>query len=227
MSSAVYFSDVDRTVQARDGETIYETARRGAVRIVGACGGRGTCGSCMVRVNGSRKWERACQLKADGEVSVKIAPRSLARVVRAEAEGGHEVLLLDSAIETRQIAPTAPSLSNPVADDDNAAAGLTMMPEAARALSETLRACGWQAELRLRDGQLIDAVEPGRPLLALAVDLGTTNVAGFLIDLRTGERVSGVGIENPQVGWGADVIARINAAVKDRQAEADLTATIR
>ncbi|MDE3114332.1 MAG: DUF4445 domain-containing protein [Pseudomonadota bacterium] len=227
MSATVYFSDVDRTIQARAGETIYETARRGAVRIVGACGGRGTCGSCMVRVDGGRKWERACQLKADGEVSVKIAPRSLARIVRAEAKGGHEVLPLDSAIVTREVAPKAPSLSFPIADDDNVADGLAMMPETARAMTETLRANGWRAQLRIRDGKLIDAVEPGRPLLALAVDLGTTNVAGFLIDLVTGARVAGFGIENPQVGWGADVITRINAAVKDRQAEAGLTEAIR
>ena len=227
MSSAIYFSDVDRTVESRGAETIYETARRGAVRIVGACGGRGTCGSCMVRVDGGKKWERACQMTASADATVKIAPRSLARIVRAEAKGGHEILPLDCAIETRLVALTAPSLGNPVADGDNAASGLDMTPEAGRALTETLRANGWRAELRIRDGRLIDAVEPGRPLLAMAVDLGTTNVAGFLIDLRTGERVAGFGIENPQTGWGADVIARINAAVRDPQAGADMTAVIR
>ena len=32
------------------GETIYQSARRSGVRIIGACGGRGTCGTCRVHV---------------------------------------------------------------------------------------------------------------------------------------------------------------------------------
>src|SRR5690606_32436303 len=52
-------------------------------------------------------------------------------------------------------------------------------------------------------------------LLGLAVDLGTTNVAGFLIDPHTGTRLASLGIENPQTSWGADVISRINHAMRD------------
>jgi uncharacterized 2Fe-2S/4Fe-4S cluster protein (DUF4445 family) len=48
--------------------------------------------------------------------------------------------------------------------------------------------------------------------LGLAVDLGTTNVAGFLIDLETGKRLASLGLENPQVAWGADLVSRINYA---------------
>jgi len=57
------FAHLDREIATREGETIYQSARRGGVRIIGACGGRGTCGTCMVRVTeGSvdrgrgRKW---------------------------------------------------------------------------------------------------------------------------------------------------------------------------
>ena len=226
MSGAVRFSDVGRTVSTQAGETLYETARRSGVRIVGACGGRGTCGSCMVRVEGSRKWERACQLRLDGDACIEIAPRSLAPVVRAEADGGPESLPLDTTIRTRLVAAAAPTLDRPVADDDNVLAGGGASPSAARALTTILRTSDWTAELRLRDEKLIDAVAPGRPLLGLAVDLGTTNLAGFLVDLRTGERLAGCGIENPQSGWGSDVIARINAA-RDPKSESALTTTIR
>jgi ferredoxin len=44
------FPQLDRAIEARTTETIYQSARRGGVRILGACGGRGTCGSCYVRV---------------------------------------------------------------------------------------------------------------------------------------------------------------------------------
>ena len=228
MSGMLHFSDVDRSAQMRAGESVFECARRSGVRIVGACGGRGTCGSCMVRADGERKWERACQLRIDGDAAIEIAPRSLAPVVRAEAEGGQEILPLDTGIVSRLVEATPPTLANPIADDDSIITGLDVRPDAARALTNLMRANGWRAELRVRENRrLIDAVEPGRPLLGLAVDLGTTNCAGFLIDLRSGERLAGFGIENPQVGWGGDVISRINAAAKDAQAAAELTSVIR
>src|SRR6185369_2149999 len=59
----------------------------------------------------------------------------------------------------------------------------------------------------------IGVAATGSPTLGLAVDLGTTNVAAFLIDLQSGRRVASLAIENPQVAWGADVITRVNHAV--------------
>ena len=47
---ALSFPQLGRTVAARGGETVFQAARRNGVRVVGACGGRGTCGSCMVLV---------------------------------------------------------------------------------------------------------------------------------------------------------------------------------
>ncbi|HLA21283.1 MAG TPA: ASKHA domain-containing protein, partial [Pseudolabrys sp.] len=51
---------------------------------------------------------------------------------------------------------------------------------------------------------------------------GTTNVAGFLVDLQSGARVASLGIENPQVVWGADVISRMNHAMQGSASAADL-----
>jgi uncharacterized 2Fe-2S/4Fe-4S cluster protein (DUF4445 family) len=56
------------------------------------------------------------------------------------------------------------------------------------------------------------------------VDLGTTNAAAFLVDLSSGERLASLGVENPQVAWGADLISRINHAIKDPLAGGELQA---
>jgi ferredoxin len=44
------FAQIDREVQSHAGETIYQAARRSGVRIIGACGGRGTCGTCRILI---------------------------------------------------------------------------------------------------------------------------------------------------------------------------------
>lgn len=48
---------------------------------------------------------------------------------------------------------------------------------------------------------------------AAAFDIGTTTLVGFLLDGRTGELLATASAVNPQVQFGADVIARIEAAL--------------
>jgi len=90
---------------------------------------------------------------------------------------------------------------------------------AARQLPRLLRDGQWSVRARLRGLELIRLCRRRQPDPGLAVDLGTTNVAAFLIDLESGVRLASLGIENPQVAWGADLISRINYAAKNPEAE--------
>jgi uncharacterized 2Fe-2S/4Fe-4S cluster protein (DUF4445 family) len=47
----------------------------------------------------------------------------------------------------------------------------------------------------------------------LAVDVGTTTVAGYLCDLKTGEVITTEAMMNPQVSYGEDVMSRITYAM--------------
>ena len=47
-------------------------------------------------------------------------------------------------------------------------------------------------------------------LLGLAVDVGATKLAGYLVDLETGRTVAKGGVPNPQIAYGEDVISRIS-----------------
>ena len=50
---------------------------------------------------------------------------------------------------------------------------------------------------------------PGTAVLGLAVDLGTTKLAAYLVDLRTGRTLARGGAMNPQIAYGEDVLSRI------------------
>jgi uncharacterized 2Fe-2S/4Fe-4S cluster protein (DUF4445 family) len=232
------FPDLDREAPARSDESIFQSARRNGVRIVGACGGRGTCGTCVVHIvegevelmhaddaaisgeRSAKKWVRACQMRARSDCTVEIAPRSLAPVVRSEVQSGeHEVLPLDPLVTSHDITLIEASLDDPRADAERLAAALPVPFEhidiaAARELSPLLRKSHWALRVRQRGSELIGFAPTGSPTLGLAVDLGTTNAAAFLVDLQSGVRLASLGIENPQVAWGADLISRINYAIQ-------------
>ena len=62
-----------------------------------------------------------------------------------------------------------------------------------------------------RKDEIID-IRPGREgrLFGVAFDVGTTTVVAFLMDLRTGKRLSVKASLNPQIAFGDDVITRIS-----------------
>ncbi len=68
--------------------------------------------------------------------------------------------------------------------------------------------------------EIIAVAATDRPLLGLAVDLGTTKLAAYLVDLETGETLARTGAMNPQIAHGEDVVNRIayaNAGPAARQ----------
>lgn len=242
ISYTLNFPQLAREIPARDSETLFQSARRGGVRIVGACGGRGSCGTCVVRIvagevtdheeeKTGKKWVRACRVRALSDCTLEVAPRSLAVVVRAEADvgGAPEVLCLDTAVRSLDVSLPEATLKDPVADVERVLRALAVPIarvdiSAARQLPGLLRDGDWSVRARLRGLELIGFAPVGSPTLGLAVDLGTTNVAAFLIDLGSGVRLASLGIENPQVAWGADLISRINHAVKNPEAGEELKA---
>jgi uncharacterized 2Fe-2S/4Fe-4S cluster protein (DUF4445 family) len=87
-----------------------------------------------------------------------------------------------------------------------------------RTLPEALRQASWDLSITLTDidaGYTVIRVEPGndRPAYGLAIDIGTTTVAVYLVNLETGEVVDKQGTYNKQAQYGDDVISRIVYAV--------------
>ncbi|MBU0993207.1 MAG: DUF4445 domain-containing protein [Proteobacteria bacterium] len=55
----------------------------------------------------------------------------------------------------------------------------------------------------------------GSSAIGLAVDLGTTKIAAYLVDIESGKTIDQSGVINPQISYGEDVIARINHTFKE------------
>jgi len=237
------FPQVARDIIGHPSETIYQIARGSGIRIIGACGGRGTCGTCRVKVvkgevDASREkahlgkrpgWLRACQIKPLSDCIVEIAERSLAPVVRTELDSAAtaEVLPHDAAVAGYDVRLPEATLTDNISDFDRLARALPVDASkidlaAARQLSPALREGKWSLRVHIREAELIGFTAAGRRTLGLAIDLGTPNVAGFLVDLESGVRVASLGIENPQVAWGADVISRMNYAIQGPASAAEL-----
>jgi len=85
-------------------------------------------------------------------------------------------------------------------------------------LPEALRSRGWTVTVTIWRNREVVMAEPGGgepALYGFAVDVGTTKLAGHLIDLRDGRRVATASMPNPQIPYGEEVIARTSFVMKD------------
>lgn len=105
---------------------------------------------------------------------------------------------------------------------------LTIDLLALRRLQEALREGDWSVTVILwQDREVLDVL-PGyqEGIYGLAVDIGSTTVAGYLCDLRTGEIVSTESMMNPQVTYGEDLMSRISYATSRRDGVTKLHSAI-
>ncbi|WP_449240583.1 ASKHA domain-containing protein [Desulfoscipio gibsoniae] len=132
---------------------------------------------------------------------------------------------LNPMSQKRYIELEQPSLLNNQADVDrllgtleNRYSGLSVPLLLMNKVSEVLRNANWRVTATVaRSGhawQLVD-IEPGDTTnrhLGLAVDLGTTTVVGYLVDMVTGKVLDMAADFNGQAAYGADILTRIYLA---------------
>ena len=79
-----------------------------------------------------------------------------------------------------------------------------------------------------RDGTVM-AVRPGfdETIYGVAIDVGSTTVAGYLVDLASGDVVAHAGSMNPQIRFGEDLMSRVSYVMMNPGGDVELTTTVR
>ncbi len=83
---------------------------------------------------------------------------------------------------------------------------------ALRDLQKTLRQGKWEATVTVWQEQEVVRVQPGyqEGAYGMAIDIGSTTVAGHLIDLRSGHILTTEAMMNPQTTYGEDLMSRVS-----------------
>ena len=243
MTVSVDFEPVGRRGECPSGQSLLDCAHRLGVDLVSLCGGAGTCGRCVVQVVDGQVSEPtpdeseylspeeltegyrlACQVIPRGACKVRVPPESLTSPQRTQVEGEEIPVIPEPHVNTYLVQLPTPSLDDLQADAERLMEALAEQHgiiaarvdlAALRGLSPRLRSDDWQVRAAVRDGEIMAVLPPEGHPLGLAVDLGTTKIAAYLIDLDTGKSLASEGLMNPQIAHGEDVIARMAAAVRD------------
>lgn len=249
----IEFQPLGRRIEVVAGSTLLEASQQAGVQLVSLCGGGGSCEGCLVRIvsgdvteTTSREqaiiepdalasgFRQACQARALSDITLDVPPVSLGTTQRLQLETQMIEVEQDPLISSLDVSLDAANLTDLRSDLERLQAALSehKMTEAVFPLpllkehSTLLRANDWSVRLAIRASEVVAILPSGTPLYGAAVDIGTTKLAIYLLDLSTGEVVAKAGEMNPQIAYGEDVINRIAYATTHENGRQTLQAAL-
>jgi len=236
------FEPLGRRGQCSGDKSLLDCARQFGVGILNVCGGQGKCHSCKLQVltgtvsepTSSESdsfssqelgggYRLACQAYPLSDCKLRVLPESMTTQQRTQVEGLEVTVRPEPTVYAYHVQLQTPSLSDLRADTERVLETLQQQHQARcshididvlRNISPRLRSWKWQTQASVRNNEVIALGPWSSRQLGLAVDLGTTKIASYLVDLSNGKTLAAKAVMNPQISYGEDVINRIYQVVK-------------
>jgi uncharacterized 2Fe-2S/4Fe-4S cluster protein (DUF4445 family) len=174
----------------------------------------------IVESNRRKGFRLGCVARIEGDLLVFVPEESRAgkQVVSKKARDIH--IDHNPAVRLYHVRTEMPTFEEPTGDfericklleDKHGLRNLKIDISALRQLPGALRKGDWEVTVSVWMDREIIRVRPGkhRTSYGLAIDIGTTTVAGYFCDLSTMEVIDTVSLMNPQCKYGEDVMSRI------------------
>jgi uncharacterized 2Fe-2S/4Fe-4S cluster protein (DUF4445 family) len=185
-----------------------------------------------------------CQALIEGDIVIDVPAESQVhkQVVRKRAEARE--IVMNPAVKLFYVEVAKPDMHDPSGDLQRLRDALETqwnIADAAidlstlRQLQPRLRKGGWKVTCAVHLGThdtppRIIEVWPGfreDPIYGLAIDLGSTTIAGHLCDLQSGEVVASSGLMNPQIRFGEDLMSRVSYSMMNKGGADEMTEAVR
>jgi uncharacterized 2Fe-2S/4Fe-4S cluster protein (DUF4445 family) len=171
----------------------------------------------------------ACQtiVQGKGAVTVEVPAESRIDQQKLLLMGLEKKVKLSPPVKKVVITLEKPSLLDSRSDVDRLldaleskiGSRLSVDYETLREIPHTVRKKDWTVTITIWNDQEIIAIQPGEEAgyYGFAVDIGTTKLAGYLLNLSDGEIVAASSMMNPQISYGEDVISRIRYVMEGKE----------
>lgn len=249
MPYQIEFEPIGRRGQCSEGSSFLDCARQLGVGLVSICGGQGKCFTCKVKLlkgqiseptSTDRKvfsaqeitegWRLACLTYPQGDCTLHVPPESMTTLQRTQVECLEVTVTPQPAVKSYNVKLVGPTLHDLHSDTTRLLEFLRQQNvdcrridiDLIRNISQPLRDMDWNVQASIHDDELIAISAPGTRRLGLAVDVGTTKIASYLVDLDSGQTLASKGLMNPQISYGEDITSRILNAMKSREGAAVL-----
>lgn len=180
----------------------------------------------------------SCQCKIQGDILINVPEESRGNKQIVRKSATQREIEIKPSIRKYLVTMNPPTLERPIADWERLAKGLetsmglvrrgeenlprwsdfTVDYQCLRTLASTLREAKWNVTVSVWQDKEIVQVQADyhEESYGAAVDIGSTTVALYLCNLRTGEMLAAESEMNPQIVYGEDVMSRIQYTIEHK-----------
>ena len=190
-------------------------------------------------LNAARRLSCAARILGDLVIDVPSEFATNRQIVRKRAETRR--ITVDAAISLHTVQVSRPDMHAPLGEADrllealeaaSGLRGLLLDPRLLASVQSVLAAGDWQVTAAVHadtDRPQVIALWPGihTGAFGLAFDIGSTTIAGHLVDLSTGRPIASAGTANPQIRFGEDLMSRISYVMLNPSESGALTHAVR
>jgi uncharacterized 2Fe-2S/4Fe-4S cluster protein (DUF4445 family) len=145
---------------------------------------------------------------------------------------------IDPVVRLHYVEVTRPELASPSGDlvrlyealeREWDLTGLESDLHVVRALQPALAAGDYAVTVAVHDGHTLTAIWPGyhEDIYGVAIDVGSTTIAGHLVTLKDGAVLGSAGVMNPQIRFGEDLMSRVSYAMLHPEGAGEMTRAVR
>ena len=183
-----------------------------------------------------------CQTKILGDLVVDVPEESQIHKQIIKKETNLRDFSLNTSVKAFYVQVSEPQLDSLESDferlkislkDDWNIQGVTCSVRVLKDLQEKLRRGNWGITVLLyyKENTVPEIVDIHSgyseiPAFGVAIDLGSTSIAATLCDLNSGKIVGSMGIMNPQIRYGEDVMSRVSYCMMEEKGLATLNNSV-
>ena len=180
----------------------------------------------------------SCTATVLGDALIDVPPESQVHRQIIRKDLAARAFEMDPVVRLHTVDVTEPDLATPTGDLgrlfealrrewglDDLRADLSVI----RVLQSTLTAGSYRVTVAVHGGRDVIAVWPGfhDRALGVAIDVGSTTIAGHLVNLLSGEILASAGVMNPQIRFGEDLMSRVSYVMMHEGGDVELTTAVR
>ncbi|NLN42303.1 MAG: DUF4445 domain-containing protein [Clostridiales bacterium] len=234
----ILVDDLEKRVTCESGSILMDVFHHNNVYIEAPCGGKGICGKCKVRILKGKVsdisdleskylshkekqagYRLACMTRILGDV--QVATKGQGEGAQILSTGLEYSVDISPSITKKYVELDVPTVDNPRDDLKRLAQAIGIESpyiniSILRKLPQILRDSEFKVTVTYDSNRILD-VEEGdttKQSYGVAIDIGTTTVVCYLVDLTTGKQMDVISDLNAQRPYGGDVISRIQHAME-------------
>lgn len=221
----VKFIKENITIEVEKNTILLDAIREAKLNIETPCNGMGFCGKCKVIAKGElslpshkerkiideNKCERlSCMAMVLGDVEVELIENE--KILKTINKGFSIKVEIDSPVKIIKLKQIDKVSSSPYVHYLGYNLNSVELYRKVSLIEEQNPKEMWGVVFR---DKLLDISSYEKSILGVAIDIGTTGISYYLLDLSSGETLKSLSSLNPQTEYGGDVITRISYCMEN------------